>query len=102
MGKTEIIETNKAPAKAGSVTIKLLYPVEFDGKVYEEITLQRPRGRHIQSLSSEPKMSELLLMATKVSGVSNAVIKEMDAADCITIAEQLGDFLSSGQRIGKF
>jgi len=87
--------------KREPVTVKLQYPVEFDNKIYEEITLQRPKGKHLKKMNKDAGLEDLLVLACKVTGIPNKVFEEMDGADCITIAEQLGDFLESGQKIGK-
>ena len=90
----------KVPTK-GSVEIKLQYPVEYDDKTYDTIVLKRPKGKHLKKLPQDPRLEDLLILAVKCSGLPNGVFDNMDGADCITVTEQIGDFLESGQKIGK-
>lgn len=78
-------------------TIKLAYPVEFDQKVFDEITLQRPKGKHLKKMPSEPSMKDLLALASRVSGVPPLVFEELDGVDVTNICEAIGDFLTDGQ-----
>ncbi len=78
-------------------TVKLAYPFEWDGKEITEITLQRPRGKHLKKMPSSPGINDLLLLASKVSGHPPVVFDELDGVDVTAICEAIGDFLSSGQ-----
>jgi hypothetical protein len=82
----------------GSVEFKLNYPVEFDGKVYEVLTLRRPKAKHIKKLGKNADLEEILLVAGRVAGVPLKVMDELDASDAMRIAEVVGGFLEVGQR----
>lgn len=86
--------------KREPVTVDLEYEVEYDGKVYEKITLQRPKAKHLMDMGDSPKMKDLIRVAVKCSGLSHNVFNEMDAADMMTIAGVIGDFLANGREIG--
>jgi hypothetical protein len=106
-------ETKKKPTKIRfrkPVKIELQFPLEWDDKEIDSIILHRPKGKHLKKIKDGAGMEDLLLLACKVveipgsgdgPGVPNALISELDGADCVTIAEQLGDFLESGQKIGR-
>ena len=91
------------------VHIDLEYPIEYDGKTISKLILHRPKGKHIKKLTDGAGVEELLLLSCKVleipggdgMGVPNAVVSELDGADCMTICECLGDFLESGRKIGR-
>lgn len=85
----------------GSVVYTLQYPVEHNGEVHRQLTLKRPKGRHIKSISGDPTMKDLLALASQVSGQLPSMIDEIDAVDCIQIAGILGNFLGNGPEIGK-
>lgn len=97
--------SDKASQKSHNVTVKLKYPFEWSGEngkeVIDSVTLFRPRGKHIKNIGKDVNMSELLKIASKISGFTPAFFDEMDAVDCIKITEVIGDFLDVGQGIGE-
>lgn len=86
--------------KSPTVTVKLEYPIDFGDELIEEVELRRPKGLDIEHLSAKPSMKELLQIGQKISGYTPALFKKMDAVDCITVAEEVGNFLASGQKTG--
>lgn len=78
-------------------TIKLTYPVEFDNQTIEEITLQRPKGKHLKKMPATPGMNDLLALASRVSGLAPVIFDELDGVDVTAVCEAIGDFLSDGQ-----
>ncbi len=92
------------------VMIELEYAVNYDGQNIEKLILHRPKGKHLKKIKQDSGIEEMLLLACHVveipgskdgPGVTNALMQELDGADCIQISERLSDFLESGQKIGK-
>jgi len=91
----------KKSKKAKSITVKLFEPIEWGEETISEVTLTRPKAKHIEHLSANPTMKELLGIAQRISGHPPALIKELDAEDAMALVEVVGDFLDSGQETGK-
>ena len=85
----------------GPIKYSLRHPFTWDEKEYTEIEMQRPKGKHIKKLGADPRLEDLLDVASKCSGIVPKVFDEMDAEDCLGIGGVIGDFLASGQEIGK-
>jgi len=95
-------EENQEKPK-GSVTIKLDYPIQW-GEVdppVTEITLTRPKGKHLKGIGKDVDMSALFAIASKISGHVPRFFDEMDCSDCMKVTEVIGDFLDSGPETGK-
>ena len=90
------------PGKVLKRVIKLDFPIEWgeEGAV-TEIELKRPKGKHIKGLTKDIGFDDILKIASKVSGYAPSFFDEMDASDCIKVSEVIGDFLDSGQEIGR-
>jgi len=104
LGSKKISRTNKKRENKMSEakkripsTVKLAYPIEWDGKIIEEITLQRPRGKHLKKMPSDPGIKDLMALASRVSGQPAIIFDELDGIDVTAICEAIGDFLTSGQ-----
>ena len=91
----------KKARKPKSITVKLSEPIDWGEDTITEITLTRPKAKHIEHLSGNPTMKELLGIAQKISGHPPALIKDLDAEDAMSLVEVVGDFLDSGQETGK-
>lgn len=89
--------------------VELEYPFEFDGRQIEKLIVNRPKMKQMKKMGKDATTEDMGLLAVKVCqfvdsdswGIPNKVVEELDGADFIAITEQLGDFLESGQRIGK-
>jgi len=92
-------------SKSHSVKVKLKHPIDWASdtgeNLVDEVELKRPKGKHIKHLDGEVSMSDLLKIASKVSGYTPAFFDELDAEDCLEIVGVIGDFLGSGPEIGK-
>lgn len=95
-------ESNTTEVKPKSVTVKLLYPIKWgDEEKVTEVTLKRPKGKHIKRIGRDVNIDELLKIASKISEYTPAFFDELDAVDCLKITEVIGDFLDTGPAIGK-
>ncbi len=87
------------------ITVTLDYPFEWavDGetKMVESIELARPKGKHLKRLGRNVNLSEMLIIASKVSGFTPAFFEEMDGADCMKVTDIINDFLDSGEETGQ-
>lgn len=83
------------------VTFVLETPVVVNGDEIKQIILQKPRGRHIKGLGTNPSLKDLLDIAAQISGNVPKLFDEMDASDCLKIAGIIGGFLGNGPEIGK-
>lgn len=90
-----------------TVVVKFSYPFEWataEGKAeVSQVTLKRPKGKHIKKLNKDINMETLLNLAAKIAvedHVTPAFFDEMDAVDCLKVSEVVGDFLDSGLGTG--
>lgn len=87
----------------GSVTIDLRVPVMHGSEQIERMTLKRLKGKHMRALGGgmeKAGMAEILSLAGRVSGLPPVVVDELDAVDCVVVAEVIGGFFESGPRTG--
>jgi hypothetical protein len=87
--------------KVKAITIKLSEPIEWGDEVITELVLKRPKAAHLEHLSSEPNMKQLLQVAQKCANVPSRIIRDLDGADAMAVVEAISDFLDSGLQIGK-
>ena len=80
---------------------KLHFPVEYDGQAISELELKRPKGKHLKNLPDQPKLSDMIVLAAKVSGLPLKVFDEMDGYDLGEVQEILGGFLTRGRATGE-
>ncbi len=91
-------DTNKKPSQSASVkgpiTVKLFEPIQWGSEVISEITLSRPRAKHIKNLDTKNiKVADLLSIASKISGVSSAALDELSTDDAKQVIEAVGELL---------
>jgi len=91
----------KKAQKPKSITITLSEPIAWGDDKISEIVLCRPKGKHLSGLSTQPTLKDLIGIAQKCSEHPMAVFNDMDADDYMAVCEAVGDFLDSGQEIGK-
>ena len=100
--------SKKVSPKSKSVTVNLEYPFEWpteNGKEeVKSITLGRPKGKHLKNIGKDVGMHDMFQIAAKICEedfVTPAFFDEMDASDCMTVVEVIGDFLDNGRGTGK-
>lgn len=80
-------------------TIKLDYPVQFEGRTISEITLRRPKvadTRKARKDHKDPADQEIAMLAT-LSGLPPALFDELDMADYSKVQEKLEGFFGSSE-----
>lgn len=99
--------SEKVNTKSREVTIKLEWPFKWktsEGeREIEQITLGRPKGKHLKGITKDVGMFEMFQIAAKIAKedfITPAFFEEMDAADCMTVTEAIGDFLDNGRGTG--
>lgn len=79
---------------------KLIDPVTLAGKEYTELTVKKPRAKHLRGLvirTDAIDMDVILLAISRcVPGVVPAVIDELSLPDLMALAETVVDFLPDG------
>jgi hypothetical protein len=83
-----------------SVTIKLQTPIEVGNDFIEEITLRRPKGKDMKTLTANAGTGDLMKLAARLSGQLPVVFDEMDGYDVAEVLTQVGNFLTSGPTTG--
>lgn len=89
----EVEKEVRVVSKKKSRTIKLSEPVEWGSETITQVVLKPPRGKHVKGISIPPTLSEIIRIASKISGVSSAVFDEMSSEDIFAIAEAVGELL---------
>lgn len=72
--------------------VQLLVPIEFDGTVYENVSIRRLKGRDFLRLQKLAGDEDVGLLAI-VTGLPVAVIEELDGDDFAVLSEASQDFL---------
>ena len=66
-----------------------------------EVTLRRPKGRHLRAMDNAPgKMSQALALIGAVTGLNRMEVDELDTEDVAELAEMIADFFPDLQKIG--
>lgn len=82
---------NNPPKK--QITVKLSRPYQWAGETVTEIVVKQPNGKQLRALPAEPRLHDLLELASKCSGTSSKFIDEMDAPDAIELGKSVGELL---------
>jgi len=90
----------KAKPKPLQVTYKLKHPFEWGSEVIDEITFDRPKGKHLKKFGTTMNLGEVIGIAASCSNFAPPVFDEMDAEDYVAVGEIVGNFLDSGRGTG--
>ena len=76
-------------------TIKLNYPIDFEGGKLSEITLRRPKVGDINRATSKAKgdIATAIELAAILSDLPPSAIEELDAADFKRVEQVVSGFL---------
>lgn len=79
------------------ITIELAVPLTVDGNVITELSIRRPRVRDLRALeeATEGRSSQLdqgAVLVALLSGIPEAAVEDMDAADFARASEVIGGF----------
>lgn len=74
--------------------VKLEYPVEFEGKIYDTLTVRRVKGKDFKVIARLPDSEEEdVALSVLLTGAPEEVIREMDGDDYVALQETIRDFL---------
>lgn len=84
------------------VVYKLQFPIvdKISGTDLKEITLKRPKGKHIKHLPLNPNTAELMDVAARVSGIAPPTLDELDVKDYMAVVDIVANFFMSTQVTG--
>jgi len=81
------------PGKERESVLELEYPVDYDGTVYETLTLKRLRGSDFSALANMKGDEEEVALAVLMTGAPREVIKALDGDDFVELQEAVQAFL---------
>ncbi|THK38644.1 phage tail assembly protein [Ensifer sp. MPMI2T] len=73
--------------------IPLEFSVEYDGKVYEELTVRRISGKDFSAMSAFDGSKETTQLAALMTGAPVEVIEALDGDDFVELQEAVQAFL---------
>lgn len=80
-----------------SQVVKLKYPVTQGSQTTEEVTVDRPKAKHMRGIKDITSIDGSLAMISKVINQPPSFVDELDAADIEQISEVMESFLQPGQ-----
>lgn len=86
----------------GSKTLVLAYPVQVGERTITTVQLRRPRGKDLRIWDqAKGDVQRNALMIGALSGLSQPEVDLLDAADFMTLAQALSDFLPGARATGE-
>lgn len=82
-----------AKSETKSKTVKLSKEYTWGNEVITEVVIHQPKGKHLRALPAEPRLHDLLELASKCSGISSKLIDELDGPDAIELGKAVGELL---------
>jgi hypothetical protein len=83
-----------------TATIKLKVPIRFGTENISELTFVDPKAKHFRDLPLEPKVGDLLDVASKLTGQPPSVLGELDPADLGEVLSHVGKSVEGGLATG--
>lgn len=85
-----------------SKIIKLTSPFTFDGKTYNEVTVNNPKVRDLRLLDQDGKdVEKSITLASALTGLPDLVIEEISGYDWQKIQEAIAYFLKNAPKTTK-
>ena len=84
-------------------TYKLAHPIQWGTETLAEVVFKRRlQAKDFKGVPAggDLKFDHMMLILARVTGMSQAQIEELDAADLQALSEVVNSFLSNGQGIG--
>lgn len=82
-------------------TIELKDPVEFGSEKVQKLEFRTPKMGDIKQLKlSDPSISDIMGLASRLSGVSIQVMDRLSIEDGMKVAELMGNYLNPSQKTG--
>ena len=84
-----------------SRTITLKHPFNDDGEEIKEITLPRPKVKHLKAMDmGDGEVDKATLLIASLSGVKPHVVEQIDAEDFAEISSVVADFFGGNLPTG--
>lgn len=83
-----------------SVVVKLNEPVQHGSETITEMTVVKPRGKHLRRLPANPTTGDNLDLLARLTGHPPSVIDELGADDIEKLIEAADSFLPPGRLTG--
>lgn len=78
-------------------TVALKFPFEFEGRTITSLTFRRPKVKDIEAIQTavdtSGEVTASIVSVSRLSGLSEAAVREIDGDDFIIIAEAMSNFL---------
>jgi hypothetical protein len=78
-------------------TVTLKFPFEFEGHTISSLTFRRPKVKDIEAIQNAVdtagEVAASIVSVSKLTGLSEAAVREIDGDDFIVIAETMSSFL---------
>ena len=81
----------------GSTTVALSYPISHDGKTIDEVTVRRPKVRDLKRIDGKEDMAQTVMLIEILTGLSRALVDDMDTHDFKVIGDIIGGYTSKGK-----
>ena len=79
------------PDDLDGTTVKLQYPIKNSkGAEITEISMAKPRAKHLRNMPIMAKLGDQLRMAAELSQISFKTLLELDGKDAINVVHSLG------------
>lgn len=86
--------------KESKITLK--EPIEWGSESIKELNFKTPKAKHVKEMNlTNPGVKDILLLASKLSGVSLSALDELGMEDLMAVTEIVGNLLTGGQKIGE-
>ena len=76
-----------------SITIKLTKPVKIGETEITEVVIGDIKGKHLKKMPAQPRMADLIEIASKASKIESAFFDEMDSKDLAKVLDAVGEKL---------
>lgn len=79
-----------------TITFKLSEKIEFDGKVYDEITIRSPKMKDLKVIQNQKDdlIDGNAQLISRLSGVPVLALEELEGSDWVALCEEVDSFLT--------
>lgn len=92
MEKKETNILSELEQKDGKYILPLSCPIQHGQREIKELTLSRPKAKHIRKMPTNPIMDDVLKICGALAAEPDSVIDELELKDCNRLAEFFGAF----------
>ena len=80
--------------------LKLREPIKHGSEIISELTIQKPKAKHIRGLPQAPNTGDVLNLGGKLCGQPPSVIDELCIEDTQDLLEIVESFMVGGRETG--